>query len=226
MKSLSGPRREPASGGEPAELVVLLHGVGADGNDLIALAPAVASSLPGARFVAPNAPEPYDMAPFGHQWFSLRDFDPGRMAAGASAAAPLLDRFIDDELAAAGLTDEDLAIVGFSQGTMMALHVALRRKRPPAAVVGFSGALLAPDRLASEITVRPPVLLIHGEADPVVPAQALQRAMTTLEAAGVPVRGVVRPGLGHGIDPEGLGAALAFLTDSFAAARARSKPDR
>lgn len=220
MKPLNGPRREPASGGRPSELIVLLHGVGADGNDLIALAPAFAPSLPGARFVAPNAPQPYDMAPFGHQWFSLRDFDMARMAAGVTAAAPVLDRFLDQELSDAGLTDRDLALVGFSQGTMMALHVALRRERAAAAVVGFSGALLASERLGEEITARPPVLLIHGEADPVVPVQALHMAVAALNAADVPVRGIVRPGLGHGIDPDGLAHALAFLNSSFAEARA------
>ncbi|HET8728087.1 MAG TPA: alpha/beta fold hydrolase, partial [Alphaproteobacteria bacterium] len=151
----------PASGGAPRRLVLLLHGLGADGRDLIGLAPHWAPYLPDAEFLAPDAPDPCDMAPFGYQWFSLQEHTPARLEAGVRAAAGPLDAFIDQALAERGLTDADLALVGFSQGTMMALHVALRRKQPCAAIVGYSGALVAPETLAAEIGARPPVLLVH-----------------------------------------------------------------
>lgn len=210
---LSGPSLPPASGRPPRKLVVLLHGLGADGQDLIGLAPHWAPHLPDAEFVAPNAPHPCDMAPWGYQWFSLQDRSMAQMAAGARAVAGTLDAFLDQALAERGLSDGDLALVGFSQGTMMSLHVALRRARPCAAVVGYSGALIAPEALPAEITARPPVLLIHGAADEVVPPQALPIAVGALEGAGVPVRHAMRPGLGHSIDGEGLALGLAFLTE-------------
>lgn len=212
MKTLDGPRRPPASGGAPRQLVVLLHGVGADGNDLIGLVPALAPALPDAAFVAPDAPEPYDMAPFGRQWFSLQDRQPGALLAGVRRAGEALDGFLDAELEQAGLGDGALILAGFSQGTMTALQVAFRRARPPAAVVGFSGALLGPEQLVREIVSRPPVFLAHGDQDPVVPVQALRAAVTALEALGVPVQWSVRRGVAHGIDPGGIAETLAFLS--------------
>ena len=170
---LDGPRLAPASGQAPKQLVVLLHGVGADGNDLISLAPYVAQVLPDAAFVSPHAPFPYDMAPFGRQWFSLQDRALETMLGGVRMAAPILDGFLDAELEKAGLPPERMALVGFSQGTMMSLHVGPRRETPLGAIVGFSGALLAPELLSGEIRSRPPVLLVHGAADELVPAQAL-----------------------------------------------------
>ena len=169
---LDGPRYGPASGQAPKQLVVLLHGLGADGDDLISLAPYLAQVLPEAAFVSPHAPFPCDMAPFGRQWFSLQERTPEIMLGGVRMAAPILDGFLDAELEKAGLTAERLALVGFSQGTMMALHVGLRRAAAPSAIVGFSGALLAPELLPGEIVSRPPVVLIHGAADEVVPAQS------------------------------------------------------
>ena len=136
MPALSGPSRPPASGGRPSRLVILLHGLGADGNDLIGLAPYWAPQLPTAEFVAPNAPFPCDMAPYGYQWFSAQDRSPAAVLAGVRAAAPLLDDFIDDALAERALDDGDLALVGFSQGTMMSLFVGLRRAKPAAGIVG------------------------------------------------------------------------------------------
>ncbi len=214
--NLDGPSVPPAAGGTPEQLVILLHGLGADGHDLISLAPHL--GLPHAEFVAPHAPFPCDMAPVGYQWFSLRDFSGEAMAAGVRAAAPILDAFIDDALAARSLTDAQLALMGFSQGCMMALHVALRRTVPCAAVLGFSGTLAAAADLANEISVRPPVLLVHGEADPVVPARALPHAEAGLKAASVPVEAHLRPGLEHGIDAEGIALAQAFLAQAFAPA--------
>ena len=215
MSTLSGPSADPAAGGPPRQLVVLLHGVGADGADLITLSQAMSETLPHARFVAPNGPEPCDMAPMGYQWFSLQDRDPAAMQAGVEKTAPLVNAFIDEELARHGLGDHQLALLGFSQGTMMSLHVAPRRPRAPAGVLGFSGALLAPDKLPAEMKSKPPTLLIHGDADQVVPVQALHAAVAGLQAAGLPVQWSVRPGLPHGIDPEGIAAGIAFLTKAF-----------
>jgi len=215
LPSLSGPSRPPASGGKPRQLVVLLHGLGADGNDLIGLAPYWAKLLPEAEFVSPHAPYPCDMAPFGRQWFSLQDRDPVAILAGVRAAAPMLEAFIDQSLAALGLADGALALVGFSQGTIMSLYVGLRRARPCAGILGYSGALVGAETLAQEIRARPPVLLIHGDADEVVPPQALPRAAAALEAAGVAVEAVTCPGLGHGIDETGLRRGGEFLRRAF-----------
>ena len=213
-QSLDGPSFGPAAGGRPDSLVVLLHGLGADGNDLIGLAPALARALPHALFVSPDAPEACDMAPYGRQWFSLQDRRPATIEAGVRAAAPILDAFLDALLAQHGLGGERLALVGFSQGTMMSLHVGLRRKTGPAAIVGYSGSLVAGNKLPDEIATRPPVLLVHGDADPILPSSALDFAEAALRAAGVPVDAHLRPGLPHSIDEEGvrLGAELLART--------------
>jgi phospholipase/carboxylesterase len=215
LPSLTGPQQPPASGGAPRQLVVLLHGVGADGSDLIGLAPYWAELLPDAEFLSPDAPFPCDMAPFGRQWFSLQDRSPAAILAGVRATAPILDAFLDDALAARGLDDRSLALVGFSQGTMMSLYVGLRRATAPAGIIGYSGALIGANDLPHEIRVRPPVLLVHGDADEVVPPQVLPMAVKALEAAGVPVDSLTRPGLGHGIDEVGLREGGAFLRRVF-----------
>lgn len=212
---LSGPSHGPDSGKPPRQLVVLLHGRGANGHDLIGLAPVLAEHFPDALFLAPDAPQPVDLAPVGLQWFSLTERTPETIAAGVRSAAPAVDAFLDHHLAQHGLTDADLALFGFSQGCMMALHVGLRRAAAPAAVMGYSGLLAAPDALADEITVRPPVLLVHGEADEIVPHAALPAAEAALRDAGVAVEAVSRPGLGHGIDEVGIARALALLKRVF-----------
>jgi len=212
---LSGPSHGPDSGKAPRQLVVLLHGRGANGHDLIGLAPVLAEHFPDALFLAPDAPQPVDLAPVGLQWFSLTERTPETIAAGVRSAAPAVDAFLDYHLAQHGLTDADLALFGFSQGCMMALHVGLRRAAAPAAVMGYSGLLAAPDALADEITVRPPVLLVHGEADEIVPHAALPAAEAALRDAGVAVEAVSRPGLGHGIDEVGIARALALLKRVF-----------
>ncbi len=212
---LNGPALPPATGQPPSQVVLLLHGVGADGNDLIGLAPFFQQVLPEAAFFSPNAPEPYDMAPFGHQWFSIRDFGPAQRLKGAQAAAPILDHFIDHLLAIFGLAEENMALIGFSQGTMMSLHVGLRRARPLAGIVGYSGALVGPELLAAEIRSRPPVLLVHGDADGIVPVDALAQAEKTLKANAVPIATHVRPGLAHGIDEDGIRLGQEFLKARF-----------
>ncbi len=216
MVQMDGPRLGPKAGGAARQLVVLLHGVGADGADLIGLAPAWAEGLPHAAFIAPDAPEPCDMAPYGRQWFSLQDRRPASLAAELRRAAPALDGFLDAELARLGLGPEALALAGFSQGAMMALFTGLRRPQAPAAILAYSGALAAPETLAAEIRGRPPVLVVHGEADDVVPAAAGRAAEQALRAAGVPVEALYRPGLGHGIDDAGLTAGLRVLRAAYA----------
>jgi phospholipase/carboxylesterase len=212
MARLSGPRWGPSASGPPDSLVVLLHGVGADGADLIGLAPTLARHLPRARFIAPDAPDPCDLAPYGRQWFSLQDRRSAALSAGVGHAASALDTFLDELLAAHGLPAQRLALLGFSQGTMLALHVAPRRTSVLAAVVGYSGALVGAEELARDRRSSPPVLLVHGDADEVVPVQALPAAVVGLQAASVPVRWIVRPGLPHAIDPEGIDAGACFLT--------------
>jgi phospholipase/carboxylesterase len=212
---LSGPAAEPLSGGPARQLIVLLHGVGVDGSDLFGLVPYLAPALPDAAFLAPDAPFAYDLAPFGRQWFSLQDRSNAALMAGIRAVAPLLDAFLDHHLAQRGLRDQDLALVGFSQGTMLSLHVAPRRASACAAVVGFSGAVVGPDGLAEELRCRPRTLLIHGESDEVVNPACLPAAEQALAAFGIPVLTKVRPGLGHGIDGPGLSLAAAFLCQSL-----------
>ncbi len=211
MIELDGPRLGPADGGPAKALVVMLHGVGADGNDLIGLAPMWAPLLPGVAFVSPNAPEACDMAPYGYQWFSLQDRRPAAMLAGVQAAAPVLNAFLDRELERLGLGPDRLALVGFSQGTMTALYTAPRRPVAIAGVLGYSGALIGADALTAEATAKPPVMLVHGTADPIVPFSAMTAAEQSLRSAGIPVESHARPGLAHGIDEDGLRLGVGFL---------------
>ncbi len=213
--TLDGPRKPPASGGAPQQVVLFLHGVGADGNDLIGLAPYFQRVLPDALFISPDAPFRFDMAPVGRQWFSLSDFSMQARLSGVQSAAPALDAFIDETLAETGLGEDKLALIGFSQGTMMALYVGLRRERQLAAIVGYSGMLVGEDLLAEEIRSRPPVLLTHGDADEVLSCDSLPEADRGLKAAGVDVKSYVRPGLGHGIDDQCIHLGMKFLTKAF-----------
>ncbi|HVI50964.1 MAG TPA: alpha/beta fold hydrolase [Candidatus Sulfotelmatobacter sp.] len=214
---LTGPTFAPASGGPARQLVVFLHGLGSNGDDLIELAPYFAAALPDAAFFAPDGHEPCDMAPFGRQWFSLRDQSPGAMLAGVESAAVEINAFIDAKLAELNLSDDKLVLVGFSQGTMLALHIAVRRPAAPGVVIGFSGLVIAPERLLEEgeITARPPILLIHGEQDEVVPHGFLSFAQEIFEKLGLPVLSLSRPDLGHSIDDEGLKAAIAFTLQNL-----------
>jgi phospholipase/carboxylesterase len=221
MATLLGPMR-PATSGEATSLVIVLHGYGADGNDLIGLADPLAPHLPGTRFLAPNAPQPCVNNPAGFQWFPIPWLDGSDMAEATAAALHAYDRLDGwlDEVAAE-TPPERTILFGFSQGTMMALQVGLRRSAAYAGIVGFSGRLLQPERLASEIVSRPPVLLVHGDADPMVPVASLPEAATALAAAGVDTRTHVSKGVGHGIAPDGLGLALTFIRERL---DAREKP--
>ena len=212
---LDGPRLEPRTGAAK-KLVVFLHGYGADGNDLIDIGRAWQPLLPDAAFVSPHAPEPCAGAPMGRQWFALTFRDPDERWKGVNAAAPILNRFLDAELARRNLPAAALALVGFSQGTMMALHVGLRRSTPPAAIVGYSGLFVLPDgaepeSVKADIKGRPPVLLVHGDRDELIPVQALFQATQDLAALEVPTEWHVSPGIGHGIDQEGLRQGGEFL---------------
>ncbi len=219
LMTLSGPSRPPVAGGPPRRLVILLHGLGADGNDLIGLQQYWGRLVPDAEFLSPNAPFPCDGAPWGYQWFSVQDRSLPAIRAGVCAAAPVLDAFIDEELAKRELGNGDVALVGFSQGTMMALYVGLRRAAALAGIVGYSGRLMGEDRLAGELRSRPPILLVHGTADPVVPFASLAHAEAALNGAGVPVETLVCRGVEHAISPEGLQRGGAFLQQVFSAPR-------
>ena len=215
---LDGPRAKPASG-TARQLVVICHGVGADGHDLIDLASYWAHALPDAAFVAPDGPARYDMAPpdypHARQWFSLQDRAPDKMAAGVEQARAALDPFIDAELVRLGLPPDAYALAGFSQGAMTVLHTGLRRATPPRAILAFSGALLTP------VPTPPPateVLLVHGEADDVVPIQRGRDAEAALLAAGMAVTATWRPRVGHSIDEVGLSQAALLLQRVFASA--------
>ncbi len=207
----------PASGGKPRKLVVMLHGLGSNGQDLIGLAPILAQALPDVLFLSPDAPQDYDLAPpgFGYQWFSLHDFDHDRMLAGAQAAEPGLNAYIDSVLARTGLTDTDLALLGFSQGAMMSLFAAMRRPSPIAGVLGYSGALLAADTLHLPEILKVPVCLIHGEADDVVPIERYHAAKEAMQQAGFDVEAHSIPDLPHSIDESGIRFGTAFLKKIF-----------
>lgn len=211
------PLTSPRKGADKAattSVVIFVHGFGANGADLLGLADPLAPHLPDTAFYGPDAPERVPGMPGAYRWFPIPRLDGSSEAearAGQAQAAADLDAFIDAVLEAEGLPASALALVGFSQGTMMSLHVAPRRPEPLAAVVGFSGRLLQPELLAAETRSKPPVLLVHGDADPMVPVESLPEAADALVAAGFETYTHLCPGLGHSIDNDGLSQALYFL---------------
>ena len=213
-KIVNGASLKPRSGAAPRKIVLLLHGFGSSGTDMISLAPQWQDALPDTLFLAPHAPQRCGMMGAGYQWWGLSGFSPSALAAGAAAAAPAIDAFIDRKLAQYGLTEADLALVGFSQGTMMALHVALRRPQTVAAVVGYSGMLTGAAELAHRDFSKPPVLLVHGTADPVVPIAALHMAESELKRLGVAVTTHIAFGVAHSVDPVGLRLGRDFVADA------------
>ncbi len=202
----------PAAGGQPKSLVILLHGLGSNGQDLISLSPMWTKKLPYTAFVSPDAPFPCDMVPPDYpnsfQWFSLQTRNPQHMEAGASNASPVLERFIHSQINKYGVPPEKTALVGFSQGTMMSLYTALRMQKKLAGILGYSGAMIGG---AGEQNI--PVHLIHGEADDVVPLEAYTHAKAALEQAGLPVTGHTSAGLAHSIDEKGINSGGAFLKE-------------
>lgn len=209
---LSGPVYKPRSGNAPKSAIILLHGLGADGENLIGLAPFMALNFPDTIFISPNAPFQFDMYPVGYQWFSLTDRTPSKVLAGVQKAAPILDQFIDEVLKEYNLTEDKLALIGFSQGTMTGLYAAMRRDKKLAGVVGFSGRLLGEDLIAAEAKSKPEVCLIHGEEDDVVPFDSMAHAEEHLKDHGFKVEAHARPYLPHSIDPEGIEIASKFLS--------------
>jgi len=228
MKKLTGPDYIPKDN-KISSLVIFLHGFGADGQDLISLAPYFAQHLPNTAFFAPDGPETCEISPFGRQWFSLMRYDSEymrrqsatqstafeAMLPGARDAAPVIQNYLDDLRAEYEIPAEKVALVGFSQGTMMALHVGLRQNDPLAALVGFSGALVGASRLPEEKTADCPVLLVHGEEDDMLPVHAVDLAREGLQAAGIEPNVIKRPGLPHAIDEEGIKAAISLLTQQL-----------
>jgi len=208
--TLTGPIGLPANG-VPTSMVIFLHGYGSNGEDLMGLTPYWRPALPQTVFLAPNAPQPCPGAPGGYQWWSLTDLSPQGRIAGVRSAAPAVDAYIDAQLARYGLSEDKLALVGFSQGTMMALHVAPRRRRALAGVVGYSGVLADGGNLPDEMLTKPPILLVHGDADPMVPVAALGQAQAALTGLDFEVATHVSPGLGHSIDEAGLRLGAQFL---------------
>ncbi|MEF3365064.1 dienelactone hydrolase family protein [Methylocystis sp. 9N] len=207
---VEGPRIAALSCGKPAFLVVLLHGPGADGEAIVNQALNWAPTMPKADFLAAEAPFP--AASGGRQWFDTTDWSPAGLNDAIRAVGPLLDQFLDEALARRRLPDSHLALVGFSHGAMLALHVGLRRQNQMAALVAFSGALYDEETLQNEMRSKPPVLMIHGEEDPIVPFSAMTATKERLKAQGVPVKSMRRPGLGHEMDDDGVIAAGDFLT--------------
>ena len=215
---LNAERRAPLSG-ETRSVVVFLHGYGANGADLLGLADPLGEHLPDTLFVAPDAPESCAGAPFGYQWFPIPWSDKSseeEAARGMQAAASDLNAFLDALLVDEDLLPEQMVLFGFSQGTMMSLHVAPRREDPLAGIVAFSGRLLQPEVLPDETISRMPVLLVHGDADDVVPVQSLPQAAQALQDAGfTDVFAHIMKGTAHGIAPDGLSVALAFMRDKL-----------
>ncbi len=214
-RALEGGRK-PSASGRTGSVVVFLHGYGADGADLLGLAEPLSQHLPDTVFLAPDAPERSTVNPMGYQWFPLPwldGSDPAEAEAGFQSAARDLDAYLDHVLEAEGIGSDRLVLFGFSQGTMMALHVALRRAEPVAALVGFSGRLMWPETLEDEIRARPPVLLVHGDQDEMVPPASLPEAAQALQDQGLDVYAHVMKGTGHGIAPDGLSVALAFIRE-------------
>lgn len=215
MENLDAVHWGPASKGTPRQLVVLCHGLGADAHDLIDLAPAWSHACPDALFASVHAPFRHDSG-FGRQWWSVADRSPAVVEAGVRTAARYLHDFIDAELLRLGLPANAYALMGFSQGAMVSLFTGLRHPIGPSAILAFSGALVAPGMLEAELANHAPVLLVHGEADDVVPVARSHDAETVLRAAGVPVAAHYIPRLGHGIDDTAISLGALALQHGFA----------
>jgi phospholipase/carboxylesterase len=209
--------RKEALSGETRSAVIFLHGYGANGADLLGLADPLSEHMPDTMFIAPDAPEACAGAPFGFQWFPIPWIDGSseeESRQGLYRAAEDLNAFLDAVMVDEDLLPEQVMLFGFSQGTMMSLHVAPRREDPVAGICAFSGRLLEPELLADEAECRPAVLLVHGDQDDVVPVQSLPQAAEALQEAGwKEVYAHIMDGTAHGIAPDGLSVALAFMRE-------------
>lgn len=213
MTKLSGPMLPPASGAAPKQAVVLLHGYGSDGSDLIGLAPRWQGVLPDAVFISPNGPDACRQFGAGFQWFDI-SFDGDRLAKrqeGVAAARPVLVEFLQDLWSQSGIAPEDTILAGFSQGAMMALHVGLSMDRPLMGIIAFSGAFLPPANFGEASLAKSPVCLVHGDSDEVVDPEHSADADVALRLAGYDVSYHVSEGVGHGIAPDGLDFATQFI---------------
>ncbi len=221
-RAMQAGRVAPLSG-DLRSAVIFLHGYGANGADLLSLAQPLGEHLPDTLFLAPDAPEDCPGSPGGFQWFPIPWIDGSseeESRQGLYRAADDLNAFLDGVMVDEDLLPEQVAVVGFSQGTMMALHVLPRREDPVAALAAFSGRLLEPELLTDEVVCRPPVLLVHGDQDEVVPVQSLPQAAEALQAAGwKEVYAHIMKGTRHGIAPDGLSVALAFLAERLGYSR-------
>ena len=209
MATLSGPHRDPASGGPADSLVVVLHGIGADGNDLIPLADQFAAALPDTAFHAPDAPSPFSEAPFGRQWYARNPWE--ARADGVRKVEPVVNAFIDELLDSYKLDPSRCVLLGFSQGSIVSIHAAPRRPAAHGGVVALSGAMLTGDTLEAELASKPPFVRVHGVDDAVLPSAETEAAAAKLTAAGVPADVHLLPGLGHGIDHRGIAIATEFM---------------
>lgn len=212
---LTGPEVSPQSGNKPKQLIIFLHGVGADGNDLISLAHELAPHFPDAHFLSPNAPFPFDMAPVGYQWFQFRDVSEENLLDGLNKAMPHLNEFIDHQLKRFDLTEKDLAVIGFSQGSMIALHTFPRRSKPIALIAALSGTLVAPHLLDKEIQSKPSVLLMHGEQDEVVPTKFARLSSQALKNLDFDIKTHTYPNLAHGINQEEIVEVIEALKEKL-----------
>lgn len=214
-RTIDGPRLAPRGGAAPKKLVILLHGYGSNGDDLIGLAHHWAPHLPDVQWVSPNAPDPVPGAPNGYQWFPISNLDPKRIEEGAESAAPIIDEFITQEIERYGLSPADLVLTGFSQGCMLSLHTGLRREEEIAGILGFSGALPGGHKLKTEMCSKPPIRLIHGDQDPVLPLPFMLDAAQSIAAAGHGVDFHISAGIPHSIGQDGLELGLDFLQAAF-----------
>ena len=215
MSILSGPSIEPLDNNKPEQLIIFCHGYGADGNDLIGLANYFQNILPKAFFISPNAPEKCPLNPLGYQWFDFQSNDPALIWSKILEAANTLNSFIDEQLEKFNLLDKDLALIGFSQGTMMSLHVGLRRSETMRAIVGFSGKLVGPEMLEKDLISKPPIYLIHGEQDPMVPYQDTLDAAKVLKSKNIDIQTHISSNTQHSIAEDGLKIAVDFISSKF-----------
>ena len=215
MTTIDGPSIHPLSGSQAKQLVIFCHGYGADGNDLIGLANYFQQILPDAYFISPNAPESCPMNPMGYQWFDFTSNDPDLIWKKVNDAGEILNNFIDNKLNELNLSDKDLSLVGFSQGTMMSLHVGLRRSVAMSSIVGFSGRLIREDTLSDDMKSKPPIYLIHGDQDPMVPYSDTINAAKILKDLDVDVQSHISPNTPHSIAQDGLEIAIKFLSSNF-----------
>ncbi len=212
--SLLESQRRSAKSGNAKSLVIFVHGYGADGRDLLSIADVLADHMPDTVFYAPDAPNACKMNPMGYEWFPIPWIDGSSeqaALAGMAESSETLDSWLTDTIKAEGVTPSQTVLFGFSQGTMMSLHIAPRRTEPLAGIVGISGRLMQPERLGAETVSKLPILLIHGDMDDVVPPSSMPEAADALTQAGFEVYTHTSKGTGHGIAPDGLGMALQFM---------------